>query len=65
MFLPAFSIFAFVEYFVAAANMFFYWSVVLDMPDEEVVVMRPEHKYNELKANGSIKSNQEESKKCQ
>eukprot|EP00094_Tigriopus_californicus_P006057 TCALIF_05833-PA protein Name:"Similar to CG7990 Post-GPI attachment to proteins factor 2-like (Drosophila melanogaster)" AED:0.06 eAED:0.06 QI:0/0.75/0.8/1/0.75/0.8/5/515/362 len=37
----AFSIFAFVEYFVAAANMAFYWTIVDDLPNEEVTVGRP------------------------
>ena len=37
----AFSIFAFVEYFVAASNMFFYWTILDDLPDEEIVVLKP------------------------
>lgn len=37
----AFSIFAFIEYFVAAANMGFYWTIVCDLPDERIIVMRP------------------------
>ena len=37
----AFSIFAFVEYFVAAANMYFYWTIVYDLPDEEIIVLKP------------------------
>jgi len=37
----AFSIFAFIEYWVAAANMAFYWTVGTDMPDEEIIVVRP------------------------
>ena len=37
----AFSIFAFVEYFVAAANMYYYWSIATDLPDEEIVVLQP------------------------
>ncbi len=39
--LTAFSIFAFVEYFVAANNMFFYWTIGDDLDDEQVVVMKP------------------------
>lgn len=37
----AFSIFAFVEYWVAVSNMGFYWTVVTDMPNEEIVVLKP------------------------
>lgn len=37
----AFSIFAFIEYFVAAANMGFYWTIVCDLPDERIIVMKP------------------------
>jgi len=37
----AFSIFAFAEYFVAAANMGYYWTLVNDLPDEEIVVKKP------------------------
>jgi len=33
--------FAFIEYWVAAANMAFYWTVGTDMPDEEIIVVRP------------------------
>ena len=32
--------FAFVEYWVAAANMAFYWTVGSEMPNEEIVVIR-------------------------
>ena len=39
--IAAFSIFAFVEYFVAASNMFFYWTILDDLPDEEIVVLKP------------------------
>ena len=42
-FFPAFSIFAFAEYFVAAANMGYYWTLVNDLPDEEIVVKKPGH----------------------
>ena len=38
---PAFSIFAFVEYFVAAANMGYYWTLVSDLPNEEIIVRQP------------------------
>ena len=37
----AFSIFAFAEYIVAVANMAYYWTIVQDLPTEQVVVMRP------------------------
>ena len=40
-FLAAFSTFAFAEYFVAAANMGYYWTLVSDLPDEELVVSKP------------------------
>lgn len=40
-FFSAFSIFAFAEYFVAAANMSYYWTLVNDLPDEEIVVKKP------------------------
>jgi hypothetical protein len=30
-----------VEYFVAAANMYYYWTIVTDLPDEELVVLKP------------------------
>ncbi len=33
--------FAFIEYWVAVANMAFYWTVGNDMPNEEIVVIRP------------------------
>ena len=36
--------FAFVEYWVAAANMAFYWTVGTDMPNEEIVVVRYVHR---------------------
>jgi len=34
-------VFAFIEYWVAAANMAFYWTVGSDMPNEEIIVVRP------------------------
>ena len=37
----AFSIFAFAEYIVAVANMAYYWTIVQDLPTEQIVVMRP------------------------
>ena len=37
----AFSIFAFAEYIVAVANMGYYWTIVDDLPTEQIVVMRP------------------------
>lgn len=37
----AFSIFAFAEYFVATANMGYYWTLVSDLPNEEIVVKQP------------------------
>ena len=37
----AFSIFAFAEYIVAVANMGYYWTIVEDLPTEQIVVMRP------------------------
>jgi len=37
----AFSIFAFAEYVVAVANMGYYWTIVEDLPTEQIVVMRP------------------------
>ena len=36
----AFSTFALVEYLVAGANMYFYWTVVCDLPTEQVVVLQ-------------------------
>jgi len=39
----AFSTFAFAEYFVAAANMGYYWTLVGDLPDEEIIVKKPCH----------------------
>ena len=39
--LIAFSIFAFAEYIVAVANMGYYWTIVGDLPTEQIVVMRP------------------------
>ncbi len=33
--------FAFIEYWVASANMAFYWTVGSDMPNEEIIVVRP------------------------
>merc|ERR1719232_1540671 len=39
--LMAFSIFALAEYFVAAANMGYYWTLVDDLPNEEIVVRTP------------------------
>lgn len=41
LFFAAFSTFAFAEYFVAAANMGYYWTLVSDLPDEELVVSKP------------------------
>ena len=41
--LTAFSTFAFAEYFVAAANMGYYWTLVGDLPDEEIIVKKPCH----------------------
>lgn len=41
IYFPAFSIFAFVEYLVAAANMYYYWTIVCDLPTEDIVVMKP------------------------
>ena len=49
-FIAAFSIFAFAEYFVAAANMGYYWTLVNDLPDEEIVVKKP-HPNNSLVGN--------------
>ena len=40
-FVAAFSIFAFAEYVVAVANMGYYWTIVEDLPTEQIVVMRP------------------------
>ena len=40
-FVVAFSIFAFAEYVVAVANMGYYWTIVDDLPTEQIVVMRP------------------------
>ena len=37
----AFSIFAFAEYIVAVTNMAYYWTIVEDLPAEQIVVMRP------------------------
>lgn len=37
----AFSIFAFAEYFVATANMGYYWTLVSDLPNEEIIVKQP------------------------
>ena len=37
----AFSTFAFAEYFVATANMGYYWTLVSDLPNEEIVVKQP------------------------
>jgi hypothetical protein len=39
--LIAFSIFAFAEYIVAVANMGYYWTIVDDLPTEQIVVIRP------------------------
>ena len=39
--ISAFSIFAFAEYIVAVANMGYYWTIVDDLPTEQIVVMRP------------------------
>ena len=41
MLLTAFSTFAFAEYFVAAANMGYYWTIVGDLPNEEIIVRKP------------------------
>ena len=43
MYFSAFSTFAFAEYFVAAANMGYYWTLVGDLPDEEIIVKKPCH----------------------
>jgi len=49
----AFSIFAFAEYFVAAANMGYYWTLVNDLPDEEIVVKKPAPPINSPRNDGN------------
>ena len=48
--ISAFSIFAFVEYLVAAANMYYYWTIVCDLPTEDIVVMKPPQRAQKLTA---------------
>lgn len=55
----AFSIFAFAEYFVAAANMGYYWTLVNDLPDEEIVVKKPAPPINSLIGNNGNNPNKE------
>jgi len=55
----AFSIFAFAEYFVAAANMGYYWTLVNDLPDEEIVVKKPAPPINSLLGNNGNNPNKE------
>ncbi len=55
----AFSIFAFVEYFVAGANMFYYWSLACDLPEEEIVVMQPATSRKKMTKTDNISRRQE------
>ena len=67
--------FAFIEYWVAAANMAFYWTVGSDMPNEEIVVVRPAfqekikqdgvHSDNQIERNRDGKTSSQVKKKFQ